>query len=151
MVTLRACRVMNNSSMNDFKKVGSLYVLQKELNVHLLISVDRILHDFDMKFKSGYACDGLSVPKIFRWFLPSWDKKNGLYNLAGVVHDGLYGNKGFCVFSREECDDIFRGILRESGISRFKAGCTDKSVEWFADKHFGDDDLKVAHLVEFEV
>ena len=43
-------------------------------------------------------------------------------------------------------DDIFRGLLRESGIGRFKAGCADKAVEWFAGgkNHWGADEYKIA-------
>ena len=102
----------------------------------------------------GYRCDGLSVPKAFRWFLPSWDYKNSLYNLAGAVHDWLYSTGGnFGMFTREECDDIFRGLLRESGISRFKAGCADKAVEWFAggSSHWNNDSYGVAELARMEV
>ena len=102
----------------------------------------------------GFRCDGLSVPKIFRWFLPSWDEKNTLYNVAGALHDWLYTTKGnFGMFKREECDDFFRGLLRCSGISRFKAGCADKAVEWFAgDKsHWSNDDYGVAPLARMEV
>lgn len=100
--------------------------------------------------KPGFICDGLSVPKIFQWFLPAWDKKNVLYNLAGVIHDGLYATKGFSTFSREECDAIFRSILRDSGISRFKAGCADKAVEWFAsgENHWGNDPQWNSHYFQ---
>ena len=102
----------------------------------------------------GFRCDGLSVPRLFRWFLPSWDEKNTLYNVSGALHDWLYTTKGnFGMFTREECDDFFRGLLRESGIGRFKAGCADKALEWFAGNksHWGNDDYGVAPLVRMEV
>lgn len=150
MVTIKKAYVVDGS-MHYFKQVGSLHILQDPIKVNMLIEVDGKKHVFAMRFENGFACDGLSVPKPLRWFLPSWDKKNGNYNLAGVVHDALYGNAGFDRFTREECDDIFRGLLRESGISRFKAGCADKAVGWFANKHFGSDDLKVAHLAKMVV
>lgn len=89
----------------------------------------------------GYRCDGLSVPKIFRWYLPSWDKENSLYNLAGALHDALYTLRGAKIFNREECDDGFRGLLRDAGISRSKAGLADMAVGLFAggEKHWGND------------
>lgn len=102
----------------------------------------------------GFRCDGLSVPKIFRWFLPSWDERNCIYNVAGAFHDWLYATKGnFGMFIREECDDIFRGLLRCSGISRFKAGCADKAVGIFAGgkSHWGNDSYCVAPLARMEV
>lgn len=102
----------------------------------------------------GFRCDGLSVPKLFRWLIPSWDDKNCLYNVAGALHDWLYATKGNCgMFTREECDDIFRGLLRESGINRFRAGCADKAVEIFAGnkRHWCNDGYGVAALARMEV
>lgn len=102
----------------------------------------------------GFRCDGLSVPKVFRWFLPSWDAKNWAYNIAGAFHDWLYCTGGaYGQFTREECDDFFRGILRCSGISRFKAGCADKAIEWFAgnSRHWRNDEFLTAPLVHMEV
>lgn len=102
----------------------------------------------------GFRCDGLSVPRLLRWFLPSWEEKNMLYNVSGALHDWLYTTKGnFGMFKRDECDDFFRGLLRESGIGRFKAGCADKAVEWFAgvESHWGNDSYGVASLVRMEV
>ena len=37
---------------------------------------------YTLKFDAGFKCDGLSVPVVFQWFLPKWDSKNMLYNLA---------------------------------------------------------------------
>ena len=114
----------------------------------LIVSADRngVIEEYTFAFREGFRCDGLSVPLAFRWFLPSWDSRNALYNVAGAVHDWLYTTKGYSILRREECDDIFRGLLRESGIGRFKAGCADKAVEWFAGgkNHWGNDGYKVA-------
>lgn len=107
----------------------------------------------DFHIRAGFKCDGASIPWAFRWFLPSWDKDNFVYNLGSTVHDGLYIHKGFGIFSREECDDILRGIWRESGISRFKAGVADKCVEWFAGggKHWGNDSYGVKDLFKMVI
>ena len=107
----------------------------------------------DVPGTPGFRCDGLSVPRAFRWFLPSWDTSNELYNLAGAFHDWLYATKGFCGrWSRSECDDAFRGILRESGMSRFKASTADFAVGLFAgnSRHWGNDSYGVANLVTLE-
>lgn len=39
--------------------------------------------------------------------------------------------------------------MRDSGISRFKAGCADKAVEWFAGgkEHWGNDDFENFDLI----
>ena len=102
----------------------------------------------------GLHIDGLSIPFLLRWFLPSWDERNCIYNVAGAFHDWLYATKGnFGMFIREECDDIFRGLLRCSGINRFKAGCADKAVEWFAGgkSHWGNDSYGIQGLARMEV
>lgn len=127
----------------------------KRLTMPLLVYMDCLIdgkaHKVTMRFEVGFACDGLSVPWALRWFLKNWDEKNELYNIAGIVHDALYGNKGFCVFTRSESDDIFRGLLRESGKDRKHASAADWAVGAFAGSHWGDDSLYSAHLAHLEV
>lgn len=108
---------------------------------------------FDARFLKGYETDGLSVPKIFQKWFPKFDKVNILYNFSGMFHDWLYsvkGNTGDAVFSRSECDDLFRGILREAGISRTKAGIMDWCVGLFAggSRHWGNDSRNCRELVK---
>lgn len=58
----------------------------------------------------GYKTDLASIPKVFRWIIrgdESWLKR------AAIAHDWLYTNEGFLVYSRKECDQIFRDILEE--------------------------------------
>lgn len=85
-------------------------------------------------FKKDLVWDGLSIPKAFRWFLPNAYPSSAAYDIAGLVHDFCYGSA--CV-SKEDADDIFRSLLRDSGVSRFKAGLAEKCVNWFADSHYG--------------
>ena len=84
-------------------------------------------------FFEGFHCDGLSVPWGLRWFIPKWDDKNQLTNMAGAGHDWLYATGGnYGMFNRSECDDIFRGILREAGYNRFHASTADLMIGLFA-------------------
>lgn len=131
-------------------KLGKNYVLQSDILMR--INTDR--GTYKVRFKRNFKCDGLSVPKIFQWFLPSWDKQNLLYNLAGAFHDWLYatgGNKG--EFTREECDDCFRCLLRESGVTRFKAGAADLAVGLFAGckHHWKNDSNNIADKLELKL
>lgn len=134
-----------------WEKVGKTYRLLFVIKLSLDLTIDGGKERrFVFTFSPGYRCDGLSVPWAFRWLMKSWDPTNDLYNMAGAVHDWLYATKGNTYyFSREECDDIFRGILREAGQCRGKAGIADKAVEWFAggSKHWGSDEYNVKNLV----
>lgn len=141
------CNSVKHSSLY-VNNVDNVFTLTVPLHVDCVCVIDGCrkvrLH---FEFARGFSCDGLSVPKIFRWFLKKWDFENELYNVAGMVHDALYGNKGFCVFDRDECDAIFRGILRESGCNRLHASTADFAVGLCAKSHWGDDALKCRHLV----
>jgi len=123
-----------------------------DVDVNVNIVKNNVLVRFKFTIRKGFKCDGASVPWMFRWFLPSWDNSNVIYNLGAVIHDGLYLHRGFNLFAREECDDILRGIWRESGIGRIKAGVADKCIELFAgcSKHFGNDGFGVGNLFEMD-
>ena len=131
--------MVNTTNSNDkWLNTSDSHVLQKNITA---VICDEYNNYYQIILDKGYRCDGLSVPKVFRWYLPSWDKDNQLYNLAGAIHDALYTLKGANMFTREESDDIFRGLLRDSGISRAKAGLADMAVGLFAggDRHWGND------------
>lgn len=96
--------------------------------------------------KQGALYNGASVPKMFQWFLPNIDYTNQLYNWASLIHDALYASKKV---SKEVADDIFRSILRDSGIGRVKAGIAHQCLK-LAKKHYGTDEhnLKEYFLME---
>ncbi|MCF0180174.1 MAG: DUF1353 domain-containing protein [Bacteroidales bacterium] len=129
------------------------YTLTQPMHVCMQAFLDSKPCEIRIVIDEGFKSDGLSVPKPFAWFLKQWDPTNPIYNIAGLIHDWLYSVKGDCTLSREECDDVFRGILRLSGIGRFKAGVADKCVEWFAggDSHWGNDSYGVARLGDMEI
>ena len=131
--------IVNTTNSNGkWLNTSDSHVLQKNITT---VICDEYNSYYQIILDKGYRCDGLSVPVVFRWYLPSWDKDNQLYNLAGAIHDALYTLKGANMFTREGCDDIFRGLLRDSGISRAKAGLADMAVGLFAggDRHWGSD------------
>ena len=105
----------------------------------------------------GYKTDGASVPWPFSYLVPKWRRGDDKYNAAPTAHDVLYMLRGrvhiigsckVMNFSREEVDDVLRGIWRCWGMSRFMAGAADKAVEIFAggDEHWGRDSYGVRDL-----
>lgn len=106
----------------------------------------------------GYKTDGASVPWPFSYLVPKWRRGDHEYNAGPTAHDVLYllcgrvpviDSNEVMNFSREEVDDILRGIWRCWGMSRFLAGAADKAVEIFAggDKHWGVDSYGVRKFV----
>lgn len=114
-----------------YYKENDLYVIDEDFSIVL---EDNHKNVFTITIKEGAKCDGLSIPFLFRWFLPKWNEKNELYNIAGIVHDALYASE---LVHKDIADDIFRGILRDSGISRFKGSTAEWCVEKFAKSHYG--------------
>lgn len=129
-----------------FSAAGNVRLMH-DISLCLEIEREKRVFAVELLFKKGYESDGLSRPDFVAKWIKKFDKENSLYNFAGFAHDWLYSRRGFLSdlvqFSRSECDDVFRGILREAGVSRFKAGIMDLAVGLFAggSKHWGDDSL----------
>lgn len=132
---------------------------------HIILTIARTLVDgtiwrgyLSISLLPGYRTDGASVPWPFSYLVPKWRRGDDRYNAAPTAHDVLYllrgrvpviGSDKGMNFSREEVDDILRGIWRCWGMSRFLAGAADKAVEVFAggDEHWGGDSYGVRDLV----
>lgn len=105
----------------------------------------------------GYMTDGASTFWPISKLVPQWIKDDEHYNAAPAAHDVLYllggiveGEHEPISLSREEVDDILRGIWRCWGMSRFVAGCADKGVEIFAGgkRHWKNDSYGVRKYVK---
>lgn len=121
------------------KKINGLYVLQND--VHLDFGFNSYSYRFIVH--KGAMTDGLSVPKIFQWYLPDWDNSNTLYNVAGIVHDAAYGSE---LLSKTIADQLFYEGLISAGINRFKASTAKWAVQNLAGLHYGKkhDDFGIA-------
>lgn len=106
----------------------------------------------------GYITDGASTFWPVSLLVPPW-RDDDRYNAGPVAHDVLYLLEGTIpsthepvMLSREEVDDILRGIWRCWGMSRFLAGCADKAIEAFAGgkSHWGSDQYGVRGLVSLD-
>lgn len=104
---------------------------------------------------AGYKTDGASTFWPISKLVPPWLHGEDDYNSGQAVHDVLYMLEGVVEgefepvkLSREEVDDILRGIWRCWGMGRFLAGCADKAIELFAGGrgHWGSDAYGVRRL-----
>ena len=125
-------RVLSADKLDILHVKEDLLFLNKpaHLTVYDVATLD--VYDFNISYAAVW--DGLSTPKCLRWFLPSYDEKNNLYNWAGLIHDALYGS---ALLPKDEADDLFRSLLRDSGISRFKASTAEFWMSKFSKSHYG--------------
>ena len=95
---------------------------------------DEYDYHYTFSILPGFVTDGGSVPKVFRWFVPSWSGTNHVINLAYACHDGVYAT---ACMPRLFGDDLLRGMLRDAGLSRARASSVCWAVNNFACRHYG--------------
>lgn len=84
------------------------YLYNSHLDGHLIVVPE------------GFIYDGASVPRLAWSFMPP----DGLHRAAALVHDFLYvhlGRMAHRTYTRAEADKIFYLIMRDSGVSYFRA------------------------------
>ena len=68
----------------------------------------------DITIPAGFVCDGASVPAIA---MPIFN--NGIrYLRAAILHDFCYRTG---IVPRKQADDLFKEVLREDGVTKFKS------------------------------
>lgn len=139
-------KILNWSNQIKYDKVNGLFVLKNAVYIDFQLSFNK----FRIIVDKGAMTDGLSVPKIFRWYLPDWDDNNPLYNIAGICHDGAYGSEVLC---KELADELFYQGLIKAGISKTKASVAKWAVEHLAGLHYGrkHDDFDIAPYVQIQI
>lgn len=116
-------------------------------------------HNFELvcTFKKGFVSDGASVPSFAQKYLPDVKTDDDVYSAAPFLHDALYILKGEINvdihLSREECDDILRGVWRCSGVDRGTAAAADIGVGLVAgtDDHWGNGFDELGKFIEFSM
>ena len=138
-------KIVDWSNVVNYKKVNCLYVIHNDVWIDFLYNDNK----FRITVDAGAMTDGLSVPKIFRWYLPDWNDNNPLYNIAGICHDGAYGSE---LLSKDIADELFYQGLIKAGISKSKATVAKWAVEHLAGLHYGknNDDFGIAEYVNVE-
>lgn len=136
------CNILHHSDVCNAEKVNGLYVLKSPVYIDFMYNGTL----FRIKIDKGAMTDGLSVPKIFRWYLPDWNDSNPLYNIAGICHDGAYGSE---LLAKDVADELFYQGLVKAGISKSKASVAKWAVEHLAGLHYGrsHDDYDIAPYV----
>ena len=138
-------KIVDWSNEVNYKKVNGLYVIQNDVWIDFLYNGDK----FRITVDAGAMTDGLSVPKIFRWYLPDWNDNNPLYNITGICHDGAYGSE---LLSKDIADELFYQGLLKAGISKSKATVAKWAVEHLAGLHYGkkNDDFGISEYVNVD-
>lgn len=138
-------KIVDWSNEVNYKKVNGLYVIQNDVWIDFLYNDNKFRISVDV----GAMTDGLSVPKIFRWYLPDWNDSNPLYNIAGICHDGAYGSE---LLAKDIADELFYQALIKAGISKSKATVAKWAVEHLAGLHYGrkNDDFGISEYVSVE-
>lgn len=120
-------------NIESWLQIGDFWQATDDIYVRLVD--DTGLH-YTWHLLPGFRTNGASVPWAFRWFAPQWSDDNPVYNIAVALHDAAYGS-GF--MHRSIADDMMRGILRDAGLSRFKASTMCWAVNNFAASHYGEE------------
>lgn len=138
-------KIVDWSNVVNYKKVNGLYIIQNDVWIDFLYNDNK----FRISVDAGAMTDGLSVPKIFRWYLSDWNDNNPLYNIAGICHDGAYGSE---LLSKDIADELFYQGLLKASISKSKATVAKWAVEHLAGLHYGkkNDDFGISEYVNVE-
>lgn len=138
-------KIIDWSNSISVHKVNGLYVLDNPVYIIFEYSYTK----FKITVGKNAMTDGLSVPKIFRWYLKDWDKDNVLYNVAGIAHDGAYGSE---LLAKDIADELFYQGLLKAGISKSKATVAKYAVQYLAGLHYGreHDDFGISEYVSVE-
>lgn len=141
----RFMKIINWCRVCDYEMVNGLYVLKNDV----WIDFEHNNTKFRIKVDKGGLTDGLSVPKIFQWYLPAWNDSNVLYNIAGICHDGAYGSE---LLAKDIADELFYQGLVMAGITKSKAKVAKYAVQYLAGLHYGrkNDDFGISEYVSVE-
>ena len=112
-------------------KIGDIYQATNDITC---VVRDELGTHYEFHLLPGFQTDGGSVPLAFQWFVPKWSSTNDFINAAYFIHDAAYASG---LIHRDIADDMLRGMLRDAGLSRFKASTVCWCVNKFAASHYG--------------
>lgn len=126
-------------------KIGDIYQATNDITC---VVRDETGMFYEFQMLAGFRTNGGSVPWFAQWYVPSWSSTNDLINIAYSLHDGIYASG---IMHRDLADDLLRGLARDSGYSRTKAGLICWAVNQFGASHYGKDELDTAKFLKLHV
>lgn len=132
--------IWNNDLPFAYNEETKLYEANCKFTLVCFCEIDGKLGDLYLNADEGLKYNGTSVPMDVGFLRNYYADER---DIAGLYHDSLYALGGKVKglgrnLTADECDDVFRGLLRETGFSRVQAGAMDRAVRTFAHSgHFG--------------
>jgi hypothetical protein len=99
----------------EFNQDADWSVLLTDVSVHVLVEKDRRKQWLSFVFNAGFVWDLASVPKFFRGIVDN-DSQESI--IAAMCHDAMFTGH---LLPFHEANDVFYGLLRQAGESRFKS------------------------------
>jgi len=99
----------------EFNADADWSVLLTDVAVHVLVEKYKRKHWLSFVFKAGFVWDLASVPKFFRSIVDN-DSQESI--IAAMCHDAMFTGH---LLPFREANDVFHGLLRQAGASRFKS------------------------------
>jgi len=88
---------------------------------------------YDITVHKGFKTNLASIPRFLFAFFPPQDNQ---LMVPSIVHDYVYAESHMNEYSRKDCDRLFRKLLLEYGVSKWKAELFYKIVRWFGKAHY---------------
>lgn len=129
----RIVNVVTNGDPVLTKANADYWRLHEDLAVAIHTEKDGVIR---INIRAGWTTDLLSVP---RWLVPIFDDgtqgDKGI-QLAGIVHDAIYGSH---CFSKHVADELFRQMLIIGGMAPIKAWAYFHAVDLMGDNAWDED------------
>lgn len=116
---------MSKLDLLSFKKYP--FTCKKSLKV--MIYDNKKFKQYKFEIKENYCWNGSDIPRVF-WRLVG-SKSEPQYLIASCIHDVICENHQYIDDDRRLSSMIFRALLIEAGVNKFKANIMAESVDLF--------------------
>ena len=112
---------MKQPDIRPIKESGDLYILNQDF--------EYTGNGVEITVPKGFFYDGASTPKFLWWVLP----RDGVHRAAALIHDWIYARNrrgGAKNFTRKDADKLFYQMLKDYGLTSWKAFAAYKAVRF---------------------